>query len=175
VRRATSGQVSIHIDASPREVYDLVTDVTRMGEWSPETQRCEWVEGDGPAVGARFKGYNRRGRARWSNTLEVIAAEPGAEFAFRRAVLRCGVCDWRYRMEPDATGTTLTESYEVTKPDWAITNWFNGLMLGVDDRDTDLLAGMRATLAGLKATAETERRTTPSQVRRRTPTRGSRK
>ena len=66
MRRATSGQVSIHIDAPPEHVYDLVTDVTRMGEWSPETHRCRWVEGDGPAVGARFKGDNRRGRARWA-------------------------------------------------------------------------------------------------------------
>lgn len=154
MQRATSGQTSIHIDASPEQVYDLISDVTRMGEWSPETQRCTWVDGDGPVVGARFKGYNRRGRARWSNKVEVIAAERGVEFAFRRAVLHCGVCDWRYEMEPSGTGTTLTESYEVTKPDWAITNWFNGLMLGVDDRDGDLLEGMRTTLARIKDTAE---------------------
>ena len=166
MRRATSGQASIHIDASPEHVYDLIGDVTRMGEWSPETQRCTWVEGDGPVVGARFKGYNRRGRARWSNTLEVIAAEPGVEFAFRRAVLHCGVCDWRYRMEPSSTGTKLTESYEVTKPDWTITNWFNGLMLGIDDRDADLLEGMRTTLARIKGTAEKEG---ASQRRRDTP------
>ena len=156
MRRATRGQASIHIDASPEHVYDLVSDVTRMREWSPETQRCTWVVGAGPVVGARFKGHNRRGRARWSNTLEVIAAETGVEFAFRRAVLHCGVCDWRYRMEPSGTGTTLTESYAVTKPDWAITNWFNGLMLGVDDRDADLLEGMRTTLARIKESAEKE-------------------
>lgn len=162
MRRATSGQVSIHIDAPPEQVYDLVTDVTRMGEWSPETHRCKWVDGGGPAVGARFKGYNRRGRARWSNTPEVIAAEPGVEFGFRRAVVHCGVCDWRYRMEPDGAGTTLTESYEVTKPEWAITNWFNGLVLGVEDRDADLMEGMRTTLARINEAAENE-----SQPRRR--------
>lgn len=154
MKRATSGEVSVHIDASPEEVYDLVSDITRMGQWSPETVRCKWVQGDGAAVGARFKGYNRRGRARWSSTLEVIAGDRGREFAFGRAVLHCGVCDWRYRMERDDTGTTLTESYEVTKPDWAITNWLNGLMLGVDDRDLDLMEGMRTTLARIKAAAE---------------------
>ena len=154
MRRATSGQVSVHIDASPEQVYAFVSDVTKMGQWSPETRRCKWIRGDGPAVGARFKGYNRRGRARWSNTLEVIAADPGVEFAFRRAVLHCGVCDWRYRMESDADGTTLTESYEVTKPDWAVMNWFNGLVLGIEDRDADLTEGMRTTLARIKQTAE---------------------
>lgn len=157
MRRATNGQASVHIDAPPAQVYALVTDVTRMGEWSPETYRCKWLDGaDGPAVGARFKGYNRRGRARWSNTLKVLAAEPGREFAFRRDVLHCGVCDWRYTMKPVGDGTMLTESYEVKEPDWAVTNWFNGLMLGVADRDQDLREGLRTTLERIKQAAERE-------------------
>jgi hypothetical protein len=154
MKRATEGAVTVHVDASPERVYALVSDVTRMGEWSPETYRCRWVGTEGPVPGARFKGYNRRGRARWSNTLVVVSAEPGREFSFRRDVLPCGVCDWRYHMEPERNGTRLTESYEVVKPDWRITNWFNGILLGVTDRDDDLLAGMRATLAGIKAAAE---------------------
>jgi hypothetical protein len=161
MKRASSGEVRIHIDTSPEHVYDLVSDITKMGQWSPETHRCRWVDGDGPAVGARFKGYNRRGRARWSNTVEVIAADRGHEFAFRRAVRHCGVCDWRYLMARDGTGTILTERYEVTKPDWTITNWFNGLMLHVDDRDLDLIDGMRTTLARIKAAAETASSTEP--------------
>jgi uncharacterized protein YndB with AHSA1/START domain len=157
MKRASRGQASVHIDASPEQVYALVADVTRMGEWSPETYRCRWLDGaDGPAVGARFKGYNRRGRARWSNTLKVLAADPGREFAFRRDVLHCGVCDWRYRMQPEGAGTRLTESYEVVEPDWAITNWFNGLVLGVEDRDADLQQGLRTTLERIKQAAEHE-------------------
>jgi Polyketide cyclase / dehydrase and lipid transport len=154
MKRATRGAVTVHVEASPERVYTLVSDVTRMGEWSPETHRCRWVGTEGPVTGARFKGYNRRGRARWSNTLVVVSAEPGREFSFRRDVLPCGVCDWRYSMEPEGDGTRLTESYEVVKPDWRITNWFNGLLLGVADRDEDLIAGMRTTLAGVKAAAE---------------------
>ena len=154
MKRATRGAARIHIEAPPERVYELVSDVTRMGEWSPETYHCEWVDGGGPVIGARFKGRNRRGRARWSNTLEVIAADPGREFAFRRDVLPCGVCDWRYRIESEGGGTLLTESYEVVKPDWAITNWFNGLMLGVEDRDEDLAQGMATTLNRIKQAAE---------------------
>lgn len=156
MNRATRGTVSVHVSASPERVYELVSDVARMGEWSPETYRCRWISSDGPVPGARFKGYNRRGRARWSNTLEVLSAEPGREFSFRRDVLPCGVCDWRYRMEPHGAGTLLTESYEVVKPDWRITNWFNGLMLVVADRDEDLLAGMQTTLARIKEAAEAD-------------------
>jgi hypothetical protein len=157
MKRATHGQASVHVDASPEQVYALVTDVTRMGEWSPETYRCRWLDGAvGPAVGARFKGYNRCGRARWSNTLKVLVADPGREFAFRRDVLHCGVCDWRYRMAPEGQGTRLTESYEVVEADWAITNWFNGLVLGVEDRDADLQQGLRTTLERIKQAAERE-------------------
>lgn len=156
MKRATEGAVTVHVDASPERVYALVSDVTRMGEWSPETYRCRWVGTEGPVAGARFKGYNRRGRARWSNTLVVASAEPGREFSFRRDVLPCGVCDWRYYIEPDGDGTRLTESYEVVKPDWRITNWINGILLDVADRDADLDAGMRTTLAGIKAAAEAQ-------------------
>jgi Polyketide cyclase / dehydrase and lipid transport len=163
MKRATRGSVSVHVDAPSEPVYALVSEVTRMGEWSPETYRCRWVGTGGPAPGARFKGYNRRGRARWSNTLVVVSAEPGREFSFRRDVLACGVCDWTYRMDPsERGGTLLTESYEVKKPDWRIVNWFNGLLLGVADRDDDLLAGMRTTLARIKAAAEAATNTAPS-------------
>jgi hypothetical protein len=157
MKRATRGAETVHIDAPPEQVYALISDVTRIGEWSPETYRCRWIDAEGAAPGARFKGYNRRGRARWSNTLVVVSAEPGREFAFRRDVLTCGVCDWTYRMVPaEQGGTLLTERYEVKKPDWRITNWFNGILLGVADRDEDLRAGMRTTLARIKATAEAE-------------------
>ena len=43
------------VEAAPERIYDLVADLPRMGEWSPECQRVEWEGGaDGPAEGARF-------------------------------------------------------------------------------------------------------------------------
>lgn len=80
-------------------------------------------------------------------------------------MLHCGVCDWRYRMQPEGTGTILTESYEVVEPDWAITHWFNGLVLGVEDRDDDLAQGLRTTLERVKQAGEREH--TASQRSRR--------
>ncbi|CAN5903406.1 SRPBCC family protein [soil metagenome] len=154
MRPATQGTESIHVDAPPERVYELVSDITRMGEWSPETGRCAWVNASGPAVGARFKASNRRGAARWSNTPQVIAAEPGREFAFRRVAPGAGEVDWRYRMEPAGAGTTLTESYEVVRPSPAIVNWVSGVLLRVKDRDADLAKGMRQTLEGIKRAAE---------------------
>ena len=91
-----------------------------------------------------------------------LSAEPGREFSFRRDVLACGVCDWTYRMEPAGQGgTLLTESYEVKKPDWRITNWFNGVLLGVADRDEDL-RGRHANHAGRHQGSGRSRRATDS-------------
>src|SRR5258708_35197745 len=66
---AKRGRARIDIAASPERVFGLITDVTRMGEWSPECYRCAWLDGASAAVpGARFRGYNRLGRYRGQTT-----------------------------------------------------------------------------------------------------------
>ena len=136
---------TIHIDAPPEAVYDLVSDVTRMGEWSPETYACEWLDGaTGPAVGARFKGSNRMGPAKWSTKPKVTAAERGQAFAFDT-----GFTTWRYDFAPgpDGAGTTVTERYEIT-------NRVTKALTAVTGRTSRLHAGMEQTLQRLKAAAE---------------------
>ncbi|MEP6623116.1 MAG: SRPBCC family protein, partial [Acidimicrobiia bacterium] len=55
------GSVTIHMDASPEAIWALVSDVTRIGEYSPETFEAEWLDGaTGPAVGVRFRGHVKR-------------------------------------------------------------------------------------------------------------------
>jgi hypothetical protein len=45
------GEARLRIDAAPERVYDLVSDITRMGEWSPENLCGHWLDrADGPAV-----------------------------------------------------------------------------------------------------------------------------
>ena len=57
--RTSTGSASVHIDRPPAEVWAAVTDVTRMGEWSPECVAARWVGGaTGPAAGAVFEGDN---------------------------------------------------------------------------------------------------------------------
>ena len=80
---APADQTSLRIAASPQRIYDLVTDVAGMGRLSPECTGGRWLDGaTGPAVGARFKGSNKRGFVRWSTTNTVVAAEPGVVFSF---------------------------------------------------------------------------------------------
>ena len=152
-----TGQGSVTVGADPERVWAMVTDVTRMGEWSPENQRGEWLDGaTGPAVGARFKGYNRRGRSRWSTTCEVLESEPGRSFVFVTGSAEKPNTWWRYRFEPVEGGTRVTESFEMTKPLGAASRWITRLTTGVADRRTDMEQGIHATLAKLKAAAETE-------------------
>lgn len=117
MKKGTTGEVHQHIDAPPEVVYDLVADVTRMGEWSPECTRGEWLNGaTGPAVGARFKGSNRRGLARWSTRPRVVAAERGREFGFIAPdPLGRDFTKWTYRFEVTTSGTEVFESFEMLR------------------------------------------------------------
>lgn len=113
------GHTSLHVDAPPDVVYALVSDVTRTGEWSPECYRARWLGGaSGPAVGARFRGWNRWGLVRWPRTVEVLSADPGRQFAFQTVpdALTSDSTTWRYQLQPEDGGTRLTESYQITAP-----------------------------------------------------------
>src|SRR5436190_12858062 len=115
MNKGATGRASVHVNASPDELYALVSDVTRMGEWSPETVRCRWLDGaTGPAVGARFKGSNRRGIMHWSTKPRVTAADPGREFAFVAGLMISPreMTKWCYQFEPAPDGgTNVTESF----------------------------------------------------------------
>jgi hypothetical protein len=150
-----SGEASTLVDASPAEIYSLVSDVRRMGEWSPECRRCEWVDGaTGPQAGARFKGTNGRGIARWSTTPTVSVAEPGHEFAFVTSHLGRNMTSWTYRFEPVSQGTRVTESFELLRDMPWYFRLADRLLMGVTDRQADLETNLEETLRRLKAAAE---------------------
>jgi hypothetical protein len=142
--------------APPERIYDLVSDVTRIGSYSPETFEAEWIDGaTGPAVGARFEAVNTTEAGKtWKNRPVVIAAEPGVEFAFARTEPFAGTLVWRYRFTPEGTATRVSESYEVTRPVTRL-GWFViERVFKAGDVRTGLRAGMQATLHRLKTTAE---------------------
>lgn len=153
----TEDEVGLEIEADAELLYDMVSDLPRIGEWSPECERVDW-EGDVtvPVRGTTFVGHNAVGpgrRIHYSRHGEVLAAERGREFTFvtdeggRPSTL------WRYRFEPTANGTRVTEGYEVR---W-IPTWARILDVPLN-RHKELLRGMRTTLERLKAAAETRTR-----------------
>ena len=156
IKRIAHDAVTIEIASSPERVYELISDITRMGEWSPECRRCTWAKGaTGPAVGARFKAKNkgRRGPA-WFNSPTVTAAEAGREFAFNRHGPGIGSYTWRYVLEPVTGGTRVTESFDAERPLGPVMSWITQKWVGSNDRDADLHHGMTTTLARIKAAAE---------------------
>lgn len=146
-------EATLHIAASPERVWNIVTDIASMGQLSPECTGGMWLDGaTGPQVGARFKGRNRRGIARWSTTNTVVTADPMREFAFETK--QSGTC-WRYRMQADDGGTLVTESRAAFAERPLVARVFTKLALGgVEEHDDELRAGMVATLQRLKAVAE---------------------
>ena len=146
-------QVSLHIEAPPERIYDIVTDIAQMGRLSPECTGGRWLgDATGPAVGARFKGSNKRGIARWSTTNEVVAAEPGRRFSFET---QQSAARWTYELEPDGSGTLVTERRELYKKRPTVAVIFTKLLLGGEDAHAEELRdGMRQTLERLKAIAE---------------------
>jgi hypothetical protein len=100
---------SVVIDASPEAVYDLVSDVTRTGEWSPICKECWWDEGATGTVGDVFTGRNVLPERTWETRCTVIAADRGREFGW---IVGDSYVRWVYRMEPDGAGTRLTEAWE---------------------------------------------------------------
>jgi uncharacterized protein YndB with AHSA1/START domain len=155
-KRIPHAAVSVEIAASPEKVYELASDIPRMGEWSPECIRCTWTKGaDGPAVGARFKAKNKGARGpAWYNTPTVTVAEPGREFAFNRHGVGVGSYTWRYVMEPTDSGTRLTESFDAERPLGPVMTWLTQKWTGSSDRDADMQRGMTTTLSRIKAAAE---------------------
>jgi len=155
MKKGTRGEAHVHVSAPPEKLYDMVSDVTRMGEWSPETAKCEWLGGaTGPTVGARFKGSNKRGIMRWSTKPEVVAAETGKEFGFVTKGLGPST-RWTYRFEAAADGgTDVTESFELLDDLPAYIRLADRYVAGITDRQADLEQGMQMTLERIKKVAE---------------------
>lgn len=142
------GQATIHIRATAETVFALVSDVTRMGEWSPETVHCEWVEGaTGPTVGAKFKGTNKLGFYKWSTTPTVTECVPGKVFAFD-----AGGTEWRYSFTEAEGGTSVTESFKTGEAK-GISRVYS---LPIFGREKQVIKGMSETLARLKKAAESQ-------------------
>lgn len=150
------GEVEIVLAVQPGAVYDLISDVTRTGEWSPECRRCKWVDGaESAKVGARFRGWNRSGLVRWSRLVEVVTADPGREFAFRTLPDRLNKdsTTWRYRLVPDDTGTRLQHSYEIHAMPKFPVSWIMKLFLR---HHADMRPQIAESLERIKKLAEAE-------------------
>jgi len=147
-----TGSTSITIDRPVADVFAAISDVTRMGDWSPECVACRWDDGVvAPSVGATFSGDNvaKAGPVtlkKWTTTSEITGYVPDELFEF----VAEGYSTWRYEFEARGVSTVVTESFSFSSP----TGVQKFLYETVMRRSSGMVKGMDATLARLKAALE---------------------
>jgi hypothetical protein len=144
---------SVVIQRAPEEVYDMVSDVTRMGEWSPVCKACWWEEGDGPSVGAVFTGRNETPDRTWEMKNKVMAADRGKEFAWE---VQGTHARWGYTFAPVDGGTEVTERWDLPAEGIAFfeERFGDDAPAQIAAREQGAIAGMQETLAAIKTAAE---------------------
>lgn len=146
-------RVQRSMGATPEEAWGLIADITRMGDWSPETTDAVWRGGaTGPALGARFRGTNQMGSKKWRSNCTVTACEPGRRFAFHVSIGPFSVADWAYEFEPTEDGCLVTELWEDRRG--ALVTLLSPAITGTRDRARRNEQTMTVTLDRLAASAQ---------------------
>jgi hypothetical protein len=144
---------SIVINATPSEVFALVTDLPGMGAFSPENTGGKWVgRHQTAALGAKFRGTNAQGEKSWSTMAKVTVFEPGVRFAFKVTGVGFAVATWSYELESVDGGTKVTETWVDDR-----SNFFkkiSGSVSNVADRNSYTALSIQKTLAAMKAHLE---------------------
>jgi hypothetical protein len=146
--------VTVHMNTEPLTAWELISDITKMGEYSPEVFEAEWLDGaTGPAVGARYRGHvkrNERGPVYWTNC-RVTECVPGEVFEFAVVFRDKPANTWRYEFAPGPDGgTDVTESFRL--PDNILTKIWRPL--GGFMRENRNTRDMRRTLERVRDVAE---------------------
>ncbi len=143
-------QAQVDINAPVSTVWALISDLRRMPEWSPQ---CRWMKPFGPLrQGTRTLNLNRRNRMFWPTTSTVVEVVPDKKLAFRVDANRT---IWSYELEPIGEGTRVIESRHAENGVSAFSNLSqNALFGGTTNFERELLDGMNASLAKVKAAAE---------------------
>lgn len=141
---------SVDVEADPASVWEVVSDVRRMSDWSPECRRIVVLGSPKEGVGTTFLGINRRGWAVWPTTSTVVRFEPERALSWRT---RESGATWTYELTPAGSGTTLTGRREL--PAFTIgTRVMAPLIGGAQGHDEELAEGIRTTLDRIRTTVE---------------------
>jgi ribosome-associated toxin RatA of RatAB toxin-antitoxin module len=145
---------SILVEATPEALYDLVSDITRTGEWSPICTACWWDDtSEAGRVGAWFTGHNELPERTWETRSQIVAADRGREFAW---IVGDGFVRWSFTFEPDGAATRLTESWAFLPNGIAMfqEKYGDRATVEIDERTQQAHDGIPRTLAAIKRVAE---------------------
>lgn len=162
-------QESVTVKASAETLYDLVSDITRTGEWSPVCTSCWWDDAVGPGqvgagqvgpgqvgagqVGAWFTGRNDLPHRTWETRSQLVVADRGREFAW---IVGGNFVRWGFSLTPADAGTTVTESWQFLPGGIAMfeEKYGDGAQVQISDRTQQAFDGIPKTLAAIKRIAE---------------------
>lgn len=142
-------EASVLVDAPPDAVWAIVSDPTRIPEWSPVCHTVERV-GEG-----RYRGHSKLNGVRWSREFAVSESEPGKAFGFSTFGNDGEQTRWRYSLAPEDGGTRVTEGYQIV----SIPRWLRVLrklpgMVAKSERDTRW--NLETSLQRLKGVVEAD-------------------
>lgn len=141
-----SSRVDVVVAARPDKVWSVVSDPTRVGEWSHECWGAEWLDGaHAPVPGARFRGRNRAGWVRWSRVSEIVSVDPPREMVWR-TVPTWRIPDsteWRIQVAPDPAGTWIAQSFQVLRAPRLLDLLYARLVPRHQDRDARLVEDLQ--------------------------------
>ena len=143
-------QAEIEINAPVSKVWGLISDLSRMPQWSPQ---CRIMKPLGPIrPGTRTLNLNRRGPLFWPTTSVITEVVPERKIAFKIPV---NTTVWSYELEPTATGTRVVETRHAENGVSAVSAAATKAALGgIEPFEKELVEGMKQSLARIKAAAE---------------------
>lgn len=143
-------QAEIDINAPVSKVWELVADLKKMSQWSPQ---CRVMKPLGTLrPGTRTINLNRRGPLFWPTTCRITEFVPEQKLGFR---VNENNTVWTYELEPTEAGTRLVETRHAENGTSAVSNFLVGkFMGGVPNFEQELIEGMNASLQRIKAAAE---------------------
>ena len=139
-----ANDVAVTVDAAIDDVWKVVCDVTRTGEWSHECVGAEWLGASTHAVpGARFRGRNRAGLFRWGRVCEVVSAEPH-ELVWRTVPtpLYPDSSEWRIALDRVDGRTRISQHFRVLRAPKVLSALYALVIPAHRDRTTALIADL---------------------------------
>lgn len=147
-----TGRTEVMVRASLPAVWEVVSDVTRTGEWSHECVEVRWLGAPATSVvGARFRGLNRAGWVRWGRICEITEVQAPHLLVWRvvPTLLFPDSTVWRMRLDATATGTRIVQEFAVVR----VPRLLEPLYLALVPSHQDRAAALSADLHRLGAVA----------------------
>ena len=140
---------TIHVEATPEQVFDLITNPERLREWQVPASEVKDITGTPGAVGLGWTTASTFAGRKMENHMRVTAAERPRSFEVKGT--GSGNATLRGRFEPAAGGTDVTIEGEYDLPLGFIGDAANKLFFEKSYADS-----WDKSLAKFKALAEAE-------------------